>query len=124
MNKNVLSFCIAATAALGACGQNDEPDVVGGPADPMANELANAEPVGPIPIMLGSDNYRCADNSLVQVDFIQTGEENSVRVTPKGESGTTAVEGEEAGKYAGEGLTVEGAPSDSSVTVNGQVCKR
>ncbi|MBB3764368.1 hypothetical protein [Sphingomicrobium lutaoense] len=124
MKKNVLSFCIAATAILGACGQNDEPDVVGGPADPMANQLANAEPIGPIPVMVGSEDYRCADNSLVQVDFIQTGEENSVRVTPEGEAGVTAVEGEEAGTFTGEGVTVKGAPSDASITYNGQTCKR
>lgn len=124
MKKIALSFCLAATAALGACGQNDEPEVVGGPADPMADELADAEPIGPIPVMLGSHSYRCADNSLVKVDFLQTGEENSARVTPQGEAAVMLAQGETDGEYSADGVTLSGSPADESITFNGQACKR
>ena len=38
-------IAVASVALLSACNKNDEPEVVGGPADPMAAQLANAAPV-------------------------------------------------------------------------------
>ena len=39
----------------------------------MANELANAAPVELPPAIAASKTYRCKDNSLVQIDWLQGG---------------------------------------------------
>ena len=38
-------IAVAGLTMLSACNKSDEPEVVGGPADPMAAQLANAAPV-------------------------------------------------------------------------------
>lgn len=71
-----MKYCLPLIAAaslglLSACGpSNDEPEIVGGPADPMAKELANAAPVELPPSVKHSFQYRCKDNSLLFVDFM------------------------------------------------------
>ena len=60
----------AGLGLLSACNNNDEPEVVGGPADPMAAELANAGEVTLPPSVKESHQYRCKDNSLLFVDFM------------------------------------------------------
>ena len=121
MKKIALS--LALVAALGACNQSEEPEVVGGPADPMAAELANAEPVGPVSVILSSNSYRCADNSVVEVAFIQKGEELSATANPNGEGTAVLTQGED-GTYSAEGMTLSGDHESSTITYNGQSCKR
>ncbi|MEJ7927782.1 hypothetical protein WG908_13585 [Sphingobium sp. AN641] len=71
-----MKYCLPMLAAaslglLSACGSsNDEPEVVGGPADPMAKELANAAAVELPPSVKNSFQYRCKDNSLLFIDFM------------------------------------------------------
>lgn len=120
MNKIALPLVLA--AALAACNQSEEPEVVGGPADPMADELANAEPVGPVPVMLSSASYRCADNSVVDVSFIQRGEEMSATVAPEGANTAVLTQGED-GNFTADGMTLEGEANGSTITFNGQTCR-
>jgi hypothetical protein len=47
-----------ALSLLSACNNNDEPEVVGGPADPMAEKLANAAPIELPPSVKESHQYR------------------------------------------------------------------
>ena len=63
-------IAMAGVALLSACNKNDEPEVVGGPADPMAEQLANAAPVELPPSVKATKQYRCKDNSLYFVDFM------------------------------------------------------
>lgn len=63
-------IAVAALSSLSACNKNDEPQVVGGPADPMAEKLANAAPVELPPMVKVSRQYRCKGNSLLFVDFM------------------------------------------------------
>jgi hypothetical protein len=71
MARNLISFAAAALAAslvLSAC--NQEPETVeAGPVDPQKEALAKAAPKELPPSIQASRTYRCADNSLVYVDF-------------------------------------------------------
>ena len=123
MKKQLLIALIAAPA-LAAC-QQEEPEVVEIP-DPMADELANAEPVdlASVPMAVGSDDYRCSgSNALLKIDFIRTGEQMSARVTPAGGDGATLQE-TSPGVYTSEGNTLNGTPQSDTVTFNGASCSR
>src|SRR5215218_2352326 len=66
-----LSLLAIAAAGLAAC--NNEPIEGKGPPDPMERELANAAPVELPPAIAASKTYRCKDNSLVTIDWLQGG---------------------------------------------------
>lgn len=68
--KYYLPLIAAALCTLSACNNNDQPEVVGGPADPMAAQLANAGEIELPPAVKESHQYRCKDNSLIFVDFM------------------------------------------------------
>ena len=70
MNRK-LSLIVIAAAALVACKQ--ETIVANEAPDPMAEELANAAPVELPPAIEASKTYRCKDNSLVRIDWLQGG---------------------------------------------------
>jgi len=58
---------LAALLVLGAC--SPEPIDVG-PVDPQANMLKNAPPVALPPAIKSARTYRCRDNSLVHISFL------------------------------------------------------
>ncbi|WP_336970543.1 hypothetical protein [Sphingobium aromaticiconvertens] len=110
----------ASLSLLSACGSNDEPEVVGGPADPMASELANAAPVELPPSVKKSVQYRCKDNSLLFADFMSDDKTVHLR-TEKGGSATTLKAPE-----AGQPFTAEGGYelSGAGDTVNAKVANK
>ena len=73
-----LSLIALAAATLAAC--NNEPIVGGGPPDPMKDELAKAAPVELPPAIAASKTYRCKDNSLVRIDWLQGGKGANLRI--------------------------------------------
>ena len=60
--------CIAASLLLSAC--NSEPEVIQANPDPQEKELAKAPPVQLPPAIKATKTYRCKDNSLVYVTFL------------------------------------------------------
>lgn len=63
-------FPLFALAALAACNQNRQPEVVDTRApDPNASALANAAPVELPPAIRAQKTYRCSDQSLVHVNW-------------------------------------------------------
>lgn len=89
---------LAAVLTLAAC--NSEPEVIGGPADPQADSLKNAPAVELPPTIAASRTYRCADNSLVYIDFfsndtaaVRTEQEGARHQLAKAESGAFEAEG-------------------------------
>jgi len=115
-------FVIAlGAAALTAC--NSEPEVVGGQPDPMARELANAAPVELPPAIAASKTYRCKDNSLVRIDWLQGGHGANLRVgeatTPTRVRSAAAEEGkpESAELVAEGGYAVTGDPAATSISL-------
>lgn len=77
MIRNFTLIAMAA-ATLAAC--NNDPIVEGDRPDPMASELANAAPVELPPAIASSKTYRCKDNSLVTIDWLQDGKGANLRV--------------------------------------------
>ena len=64
----LIAAASAALFALGGC--NREPETITVKQfDPMAEDLQNAAPVAPPPMIQASRTYRCRDNSLVYIDF-------------------------------------------------------
>ena len=88
MKSYITLIAAASLGLLSACNQNDEPEVVGGPADPMAAELANAAPVELPPSVKANKQFRCKDNSLLFVDYMSDDKTALLR-TEKGGAATT-----------------------------------
>ena len=110
---------VAALALLSACNKNDEPEVVGGPADPMAEKLANAAPVELPPMVKESHQYRCKDNSLVFVDFMS--DDKTVNVRTEKDGAPTKLTAAEAGKpFEGGGFKVEGTGKQITANLPGK----
>jgi hypothetical protein len=69
MTRTPLLLTTLTALALAACEPGGNTIVQNGPADPMANEVANAAPIElPAPIV-ASKKYRCADNTVVSLDW-------------------------------------------------------
>ncbi|ALR20372.1 MULTISPECIES: hypothetical protein [Sphingobium] len=111
---------VAALTLLSACNKNDEPEVVGGPADPMASQLANAAPVELPPSVKNSFQYRCKDNSLVFVDFLSDDKTANLR-TEKTGSPTKLVAAEAGQPFeATDGYKIEGNGKQVTITLPGK----
>ncbi|WP_313808942.1 hypothetical protein [Sphingobium sp.] len=109
----------AALTLLSACNKNDEPEVVGGPADPMAEKLANAAPIELPPSVQASRQYRCKDNSLLFVDFMSDGKTAQLRTEKTG--APTKLTAAEAGQpFEAEGYKVEGSGKQITATLPGK----
>jgi hypothetical protein len=110
---------------LSACGKS-EPEVVGGPADPMATQLANAAPVALPPSVKANKTYRCKDNSLIFVDFLSDDVTANLR-TEKNGTATKLVAAEAGKPFTAEGgYEVSGSGGTITATVPGkgaQSCK-
>ena len=104
MNRN-LSLIVTAAAALAAC--QSEPEVVGGQPDPMKEELAKAAPVELPPAIAATKTYRCKDNSLVRIDWLQGGKGAYLHGDGHAQTHLKAAEAAE-GKPASTDLTAEG----------------
>ncbi len=110
---------VAALAMLSACNNNDEPEVVGGPADPMASQLANAAPVELPPSVKNSYQYRCKDNSLVFVDFLSDDKTANLR-TEKDGSPTKLTAAEAGQPFEANGFKVDGSGKQVTITLPGK----
>ncbi|HVF83298.1 MAG TPA: hypothetical protein VM913_03890 [Sphingomicrobium sp.] len=123
MNRTPMLLTLLAAAALAGCDNSDQTIVQNGPPDTMANELANAPPVVLPPAIAATKTYRCADNSLVTIDWLADDKTANVRV---GEA-TTPVQF--AAAAAGDpfkspdGTTLTGTAEAASVTYSGKSCK-
>src|SRR5438552_18747693 len=82
----LLIITLVAAAAIAGCNKQSHTIVAGGePGDNTANATANANVQLP-PSISASKSYRCADNTLVYVDWLSDG---SARVKKsRGEVGT------------------------------------
>lgn len=108
MTRTTLLALVAA-AALAGCNKENHTIVAGQPGE-ETNAAANAGVTLP-PAIAASKSYRCADNSLVYVDWMSDG---SARVKSKrDEIGTTVAAGSP---------DLKGDPKGSSITYKGQSC--
>ena len=113
MQKNILAAAsVAALLSLAAC--KNQPEVVDTTPDPQAEALRNAPPVEAPPMIQASRTYRCKDNSLVYIDFMNDQKTANFRA----EKGVppTVLKAEEVGQpLKAEGYSVSG--SGATVTI-------
>ena len=114
MHKTRISFAAAASVAalltLSAC--NSEPETIEANApDPQEEALRNAAPVELPPAISASHTYRCADNSLLYVEFL-TNDTARVRTERGGTPTTLTAEGGNP-PYTAEGYSL----SDNALTI-------
>ncbi len=114
-------IAIAAVAALAGC--NNPTQAENEAANEAAANAANANVKLP-PAIVASHKYRCKDNSLLSIDWLSDGTENSARATPEGGAAVTLTQAEADGPYSAEGASLTGDPKAQSVTYKGQSCKR
>ena len=123
---------LAAIIALAACSEQ-EPEVVGGMADPDAGEIEEMAPAELPPMRTHEASYRCSDNSVVYVSYYtndsQVGvamDQSSIQTILHNEAIAAAEAAEAAGeeapeastgtpRYSGEGFTLIGTAEGSSV---------
>ena len=108
MHKTIFAAAsVAAFLSLAACN-NKEPEVVDTSPDPQAAELAKAKPAE-MPLMIqASRTYRCKDNSLVYIDFMNDQKTANFRADKGG--APTVLKAEEAGQpFRAEGYSVSGS---------------
>jgi hypothetical protein len=117
MTRTPMLIMLAAAAALAGCNKENHTIVAGGePGDPQANSAANANVQLP-PSIIATKLYRCADNSVVTVDYLSDNKSANVHVGKAAAS--TLVTTAEPGKpmTAAGGYSVEGSPTASSAKI-------
>ena len=117
MTRTPILIMLASAAALAGCNKENHTIVAGGePGDPQANSAANANVQLP-PSILATKLYRCADNSVVTVDYLSDNKTANVRAGK--DSASTQVVAAEVGKpmTAAGGYSVEGSPAASSAKI-------
>jgi hypothetical protein len=126
MTRTALLITLAAAAALAGCNKESHTIVAGGPPGDENNTAANANVQLP-PSIVATKLYRCADNSVVTVDYLSDGKSANVHIGKAATS--TQVTAPEAGQpmTAAGGYSVEGSPTSSSAKISvpghsGQTC--
>ncbi|MCI4588864.1 hypothetical protein MOK15_01910 [Sphingobium sp. BYY-5] len=123
MKQYLSLIAVASVALLSACNKSDEPEVVGGPADPMAAQLANAAPVELPPSVKANKQYRCKDNSLLFVDYMSDDKTALLR-TEKTGAATKLVAAEAGQPFTAEGgYEIKGSGNDVTITVPGKAAR-
>jgi hypothetical protein len=117
MTRTPLLLMLAAAAALAGCKQSHT--IVAGPdtgESETNNVVVNANVQLP-PSIIATKLYRCADNSVVTVDYLSDNKSANVRAGKEG--GPVQVTSVEAGKpMSGTGgYSVEGSPTASSAKI-------
>ncbi|WP_420136683.1 hypothetical protein [Sphingomonas sp.] len=118
MNHPMLrALPLAALFLLAACDTKPTTIVAGGPADPTANEIANAPPVKLPPAMLASKSYRCKDNTIVYVDWFNDNTTANLRLKEKTADPIALAAPSAGAPYTGGDYTLTGDAKASSVTL-------
>jgi hypothetical protein len=115
MTRTPLLLALAAAAALAGCHKHTI--VAGGPpSDTDTNTAKNANIQLP-PSIIATKLYRCADNSVVTVDYLSDNKTANVHTGKEGNA--TQVATAEPGKpmTAAGGYSVEGSPTSSSAKI-------
>ncbi len=102
-----LSLIIIGSAALVACNKESHTIVGGDQPDPMKDELAKAAPVELPPAIASTKTYRCKDNSVVRIDWLQGGKGAYLHGDGHDQTHLKAAE------------AIEGQPASSDLTAEG-----
>jgi hypothetical protein len=115
MTRTPLLLTLAAAAALAGCNKENH-TIMAGPDTGEHNAAANANVQLP-PSIIATKLYRCADNSVVTVDYLSDNKSANVRAGKGG--AVTQVTSAEPGQpmSAAGGYSVEGSPTSSSAKI-------
>jgi hypothetical protein len=80
MNKKFLLIAPLSMLALAACSKSETPAA---DADAAKTADASAAPVKMPPPITAQETYRCADNTIVHIDFLGANEAADIRVGDK-----------------------------------------
>jgi hypothetical protein len=127
MTKTNLLAAASTAALLFLVGCQAEPVKVGEAVDPQAEALKNAPPVKLPPAIKEAKTYRCKDNSLVYITFMNdnvTAEVRDKQEAPPRATLKAAAPGE---AYEGSGYSISGSggsvtyktPTDAAQTCRG-----
>ena len=105
---------IAAAAALAACDSSDH-TIVSGPGDPNAPEVNTVGVVLP-PAIAASKIYRCKDNSVVYIDWLNDHVSANFRAS-QSDTPTQLKAAVPGDPLVAEGYSLKGTPVDTSVTL-------
>ena len=105
---------VIAAAALAACDQSDH-TIVTGPGDPNAPEVNTVGVVLP-PAIAASKTYRCKDNSLVYIDWLNDNKSANFRAN-QGDAPTTLTAAVPGDPLVAEGYLLKGTPTDVTITL-------
>jgi len=110
-----LFLTLAAATALAGCHKHT---IVAGPPEDNNSVAVNANVQLP-PSIVATKLYRCADNSVVTVDYLSDGKSANVHAG-KDAVASTLVTATDAGKAmtAAGGYSVEGSPTSSSAKIS------
>lgn len=112
MNRTLLLAALAATA-LSACDKSDHNIVAGSKED---NVTVNAAAVVLPPSIESSQSYRCKDNSVVYIDWLNDKKTADVSATKGGTA--TRLTSAEAGKVmTATGYSLTGTKDSKSITL-------
>jgi hypothetical protein len=121
MTHRTLLAAAAAALSLSACNQNKEPQEVGGPVDPMANEVANAAPPALLPSIAATKKYRCnPGNELVSIDWTELNGAPAganLRVGDAAAPTVLSAAAEGKGFTAPDGTTLDGTKDAATVSL-------
>jgi len=109
---------LAGFLLLSLAGCNNQPtNLEAGSTDDMQKQLATAKPVSLPPSIAATKSLRCADNSVVFVDFYSDGKSAGIHL--KKDSPPTIVKADAAGKpmTADGGYALDGTQTASSIKV-------
>ena len=129
MTKSPLPFAVAAATFLSLAGcQQQEPEVVGGPQpDAVAKEADSRPPAQLPPPIRETKNYRCADTSAIQVNFLADDLTANVRPADNVTAPPTVLTAPAAGEaFVAEGYSLSGSGDTVNYAAPGkpsQSCK-
>jgi hypothetical protein len=110
MTRTPMLIMLAAAAALAGCNKENH-TIVAGPPDDEPNTTANG-PVALPPSITASKVYRCADNTVVYVNWMSDG---SANVRNKPDAAPTAI--------AAGSADLKGDANAKAITLKGKSCK-
>lgn len=115
MTRTPLLLTLAAAAAIAGCNKENH-TIVSGPPGDDTNTAANANVQLP-PSIVATKLYRCADNSVVTVDYLSDSKTGNVRAGK--ETTSVQVAAAEPGQpmTGAGGYSVEGSPTSSSAKI-------
>lgn len=116
MKKPILFLAPVAMLALAACNKSETPKE--GEADPAA--ATQAAPAELPPSITASATYRCADNTILYVDFLGANVAADIRVTDKTATAIRVSAAAPTAPAAGAAPAAEAAPAGPLKSADGE----